>query len=131
MKINRAQFVACVAAVIAAPSVVSASAQDDKRKFISQCDESISVDRLAGAPYKFIGKKVDLHGVVGPASDPDIINLNSLNENGMFVVVVASSRNLEQGQRIRVLGTVRKPVTGPNNTGGSGTYAVVQKAFIE
>lgn len=131
MKISRVRFVTYIAAVIAAPSTVSASSQDDKRKFISQCDESISVDRLAGAPYKFIGKKVDLHGIVGPASDPDIINLNSLNEDGTFVVVVASSRNLEQGQRIRVLGTVRKPISGSNNTGGSGTYAVVQKSFIE
>jgi hypothetical protein len=32
-------------------------------------------------------------------------------------------------QRIRVLGTVEKPVSGPNS--GSETYAVVRKAFIE
>ena len=85
----------------------------------------------AGAPYKFIGKKVDLHGVVGPSTDPDSINLNSPSLNGLFVVVLASSRNLEQGQRIRILGTVQKPVQGENNTGGSGTYAVVRKAFLE
>jgi hypothetical protein len=128
---NRAQFTAGVVAFSSVTGSAIASTQDEKRKFISQCDESISVDRLAGAPYKFIGKKVDLHGIVGPATDPDIINLNSVSGYGVFVVVVASSRNLETGQRIRVLGTVRKPISGPNNRGGSGTYAVVEKAFIE
>lgn len=127
--INRAGFVAGLAFVALVPSAAVASVQDDKRKFIAQCDESISIDRLAGAPYKFVGKKVDLHGVVGPATDPDIINLNS--QGGVFVVVIASSRNLEQGQNIRVLGTVEKPISGPNNRGGSGTYAVVRKVFLE
>jgi hypothetical protein len=129
--ISRAGFVAGLALVVAAPVAAVASVQDDKRKFAAQCDESISIDRLAGAPYKFVGKKVDLHGVVGPATDPDIINLNSENGNGVFVVVVASSRSLEQGQHVRVLGTVANPVSGPNNSGGNGTYAVVRKAFLE
>lgn|GEM_PF-6175871 len=127
---SRARFVAAVAGIIAIPATALASRQDDKRKFISQCDESISVDRLAGAPFKFIGKKVDLHGVVGPAaSEEGVINLNS--DNGNFVVVLGPSRNLEQHQRIRVLGTVQKPISGQNTAGGSGTYAVVRSAFIE
>jgi hypothetical protein len=116
-----------------APIAAVASVADDKRAFIAQCDESISVVRLAGAPYKFVGKKVDLHGIVGPTTDPTFINLNSADESNplAFVVVLADSRRLEQGQRIRVLGVVQQPVSGPNNQGGNGTYAVVRKVFME
>lgn len=130
--LSRVSFLAAVGgALVASPIAALASVQDDKKRFIAQCDESISVERLAGAPYKFIGKKVDLHGVVGPSTDPGFINLNSPEGDGVFVIVLADSRTLEQGQRIRVLGTVEKPVSGPNNMGGGGTYAVVRKAFIE
>lgn len=133
MRMRRADFVASTGfgLLITLTQTALASTQDEKRKFIAQCDESISIDRLAGAPYKFLGKKVDLHGVVGPATDPHIINLNSVNSFGTFVIVIADSRNFEQGQRIRVLGTVEKPISGENNMGGNGTYAVVRKAYIE
>ena len=131
MKMTRATFAVSLATLVAGPTAALASVQDDKRKFIAQCDESISIERLAGAPYKFVGKKVDLHGIVGPATDPDYINLNSPSGDGTFVIVLADSRRLEQNQRIRVLGTVQKPVSGQNNVGGAGTYAVVRKAFLE
>ncbi len=55
------------------------SRQQQKKRFVAQC-ESILIERLAGAPYKFKGKKVDLHGLVGPPlEDARAFNLDSTN----------------------------------------------------
>lgn len=129
--VTRTAFCAGAVATLV-PASALASSQDDKRRFISQCDESISVDRLAGAPYKFVGKKVDLHGTVGPPSDGTYINFESPDEDSdNFVVVLADSRKLERGQSLRVLGIVQQPISTTNNQGGSGTYAVVRKVYME
>ncbi len=128
---SRAAFVVAGLAVMAAPIAALADRASDKRAFLAQCDESISIDRLAGAPHKFIGKKVDVHGVVGPAMETtDAFSLDSTTNESLFVVVVADARRLEQGQQVRVLGVVTKPISSANNMGGSGTYAVVQGRFI-
>jgi hypothetical protein len=105
--------------------------QDDERRFIAQCDTSISVERLADAPYFFIGKKVDLRGVVGPVADPDRFDLYVAKGAILFVVVFGTSEVLKAGQRLRVLGTVEKPVPARDDLGGVAVYAVVRKAYIE
>lgn len=128
---SRVAFVIGGLTVMAAPIAALADRASDKRAFLSRCDESISIERLAGAPYKFIGKKVDLRGTVGPAMDTtDAFSLDSSSNLAIFVVVVADARALEQGQAVRVLGTVTKPFTGSNNVGGGGTYAVVRGQYI-
>lgn len=110
----------------------AASKQAEKKAFVAQCDETISIDRLAGAPHKFVGKKVDLHGIVGPAmEDARAFNLDSLNDPTAFVVVVWNARDLEARQRVRVLGTVAQPVSGETTVGGRGTFAVVRAQYVE
>jgi len=46
---SRATFVVSGLAVLAAPTAAFADRASDKRAFLAQCDESISIDRLAGA----------------------------------------------------------------------------------
>lgn len=132
MTTTRLSFICSgIAACFIPAAAEAASRQDQKRAFIAQCDESISIDRLSGAPHKFIGKKVDLHGVVGPAmQDTRVFNLDSADDPSVFVLVIGDAKNLEQGQNVRVLGVVEEPQSGQNNVGGSGTYAVVQSRFI-
>jgi hypothetical protein len=131
MLLSRRSALQGAVAVVLAPTIASASIQDDKRAFIAQCDESISITRLAGAPHKFVGKKVDLHGMVGPAmQQTDAFNLNDIDNPAIFVIVLGNAKDLEQGQSVRVLGTVESPETGVNTAGGNGTYAVVRARFV-
>jgi hypothetical protein len=132
-KINRASALAGIGAAALWPTgVLGASVQEQKRAFIAQCDESISIERLAGAPHKFVGKKVDLHGIVGPAmEDTHAFNLDSGDSPWRFVVVIWNAKNLEERQRVRVLGVVLGPVSGQTTTGGSGTFAVVRARYVE
>ena len=126
---KRSGFIAGLFAII--PTAALADRQADKRAFLRKCDESISLERLAGAPNKFIGKKVDLHGIVGPPmQDTSVFNLNSPENPSIFVVVLGDARNLERGQAVRVLADVQKPISGADNSGGSGTYAVLRARFI-
>ena len=133
MRTSRLSLLCGIGATALIPGVaLAASRQDEKRAFIAQCDESISIERLSGAPHKFIGKKVDLHGLVGPAmEDTKAFNLDSANDPGAFVVVIWNSKNLEERQSVRVLGVVVKPASGQTTTGGSGTFAVVQARYVE
>ena len=132
MNISRRFALASIVAIAATPSsAVAGSRADDKKKFISECDESISISRLTGAPFKFVGKKVDLHGKVGaPTQDGKSFNLYT-DDVPAAVLVVADARNLEGGQRVRVLGVVQKPESGPTTNGGNMTFAVVEARFVE
>jgi len=130
-RLSRRAFAWGAAAAVAAPVAAAASVPDDERRFIARCDTSISVERLADAPYFFIGKKVDLHGVVGPVTDPDRFDLYVAKGAILFVVVFGNSEGLKADRRLRVLGTVEKPVPARDDFGGIVLYAVVRKVFIE
>jgi hypothetical protein len=112
--------------------VARADRQGDKKAFLATCDESISVDRLCGAPRKFIGKHVDIHGMVGPAMDSDTtINLRDVDDPTQFVVIVSDFvKGLGEKQWIRVMGTVQKPVSGKNAMGARGVRPVVRGYFV-
>ena len=133
LRISRASVLGGLGAAIVAPTAaLAASRQDQKRAFISQCDESISVEGLAGAPHKFVGKKVDLRGTVGPAmEDSNAFNLDGLNNPDAFVAVIWDAKNLEQGQRVRVLGVVDRPVSGETTTGGAVTTSVIRARYVD
>jgi hypothetical protein len=110
---NRVSVLAALLAVICIPKAALADRQSDKKAFIASCDESISIARLFGAPRKFVGKHVDIRGIVGPATDnPKVININDIDNLSLFVIVLSDDlKDLEQGQRVRILGEVGKPVT--------------------
>lgn len=128
--VTRGAALGAIAAVMCA-GVAKASTSSEKAAFIAQCDESISISRLAGAPYKFVGKKVDLHGIVGPPIDEHTLNLNDPNDPEIFVAVIGNAKTLEEGQALRVLGIVLQPVQSENTSGGGRTYAVVQSRYME
>lgn len=130
-RLTRRAFAWGTAAAVAVPVAAAASLQDDERRFLAQCDASITVERLADAPYFFIGKKVVLRGVVGPITDPDRFELYVAKGAILFVVVFGSSAGLKPGQQLRVLGTVEKPMPAHDDFGGVVMYAVVRKAYAE
>jgi hypothetical protein len=114
------------------PKVACADRRGDKKAFLATCDESISVARLCGAPHKFIGKHVDIHGMVGPAMDSDTtINIRDVDDPTQFVVIVSDFvKGLGEKQWIRVMGTVQKPVSGKNTKGAGGVRPVVRGYFV-
>ena len=127
---RRSFFIGALAALSIVPVTGFAdSRQDQKKRFIGQVDQSISIARLSGAPYKFVGKKVELHGRVAGIVDEKHFNLAS--EDGETVVVIGDARSLEGGQRLRVLGTVVQPLSGTNVSGGAMTFPAVNSAFME
>lgn len=132
-KVPRVSVLCGLGAIVLSPAAaLAASPQDQKRAFIAQCDESISIERLAGAPHKFKGKKVDLHGVVGPPmEDSRAFNLDSADNPQTFIVVISDAKDLEQRQRVRVLGVVVGAISGQTTTGGGGTFAVVQARYVD
>ena len=132
MQMSRLVAISTIAAATITPlSAIAGSRADEKKKFISECDESISIARLTGAPFKFIGKKVDLHGKVGaPTADGKSFNLYT-DDVASAVLVIADARALEGDQRVRVLGVVQKPESGQTTNGGNTTFAVVEARFVE
>jgi hypothetical protein len=124
------------------PDAKPLSASQRKKEFLAGVDEAISGKRISGNPYKFVGSSVDLHGTVVSVVDETHFNLQtgdiSMNGEGdvsdtlgNVVIECQSSKDLEQGQRVRVLGTVIQPIEGNNAMGGTRTFAAVRAEFIE
>lgn len=114
------------------PMVSSAdSAADRKAAFLKTVDESISGGRLAGNPYKFVGKHVDLHCEVLGINDPDFFNAACGDDQEVPIVVLHSTKSLEAHQSVRVIGIVQPPQSGADESGGSHTYAVIKSVFME
>jgi hypothetical protein len=118
------------------------STADLKREFIAGVDESITGKRIAGNSRKFIGNRVDLHGVVVNVVDDHTFNFrtgdiamddsgNISNTVGMIVVQCESTQDLEADQHLRVLGTVVDPVEGTNAMGGSMMFPTVEAKYME
>ena len=105
-----------------------------KREFLASVDESISGARISGNPYKFVGKKVDLHCVVDDIPQADFLNAACPPDEygiGPNVVVQTDTKALEKGQRIRVIGTVVEPMEGTNAMGGQMRFPTVRAEFME
>jgi hypothetical protein len=125
-----------VAIIVAAyiPLAVHADTTAQKKAaFIKTVDESISGARLAGNPYKFVGKHVDLHCTVSGINDPSFFNAACGDDQvERAIVILHSSKQLEQGQEVRVLGPVESPQSGDvEGQGGSATFAVVKALYLE
>jgi hypothetical protein len=117
-----------------APTSRPVSRQELKRDFIKTVDESISGARIAGNPYKFVGKHVDLHCTVDSVPQSDIFNAScGEDDNGMPVniVIETDTRELEHGQAVRVIGTVDDPMEGNNMMGGETHFPTVKANFME
>ena len=100
----------------AAPQTATDPAQE-KRDFINSVDESITGKRLEGNLPKFIGKNVDLHGKVEEVTsatefvlDTGIMSFNgdgnAVDTTARIYIECNSTKSLEGGQQIRVIGTV-------------------------
>jgi hypothetical protein len=110
------------------------SRQQRKLEFLASVDESISGARISGNPYKFVGKRVDLHCVVDNIPQADFVNASCPPDEygiGPNVVVETNTKSLEKGQRIRVIGTVVEPMEGTNAMGGQMRFPTVKAEFME
>lgn len=113
------------------------SPEQRKKDFLQGVDESISGDRIAGNPYKFVGDDVDLHGTVQNVLDDSHFNMSTGDiGSGNYAIILVETdpgdaTNLEANQSIRVLGTVEQPTEGTNAMGGSGEFPTVKAEFME
>jgi hypothetical protein len=117
-----------------APTPRPLSRQELKREFLKTIDESISGSRIAGNPYKFVGKHVDLHCTVDSVPQSDFFNAScGEDDNGMPVniVIQTDTRQLERGQAVRIIGTVADPMEGNNMMGGETHFPTVKADFME
>lgn len=112
----------------------SGSRQQLKREFLQTVDESISGSRIQGNPYKFVGKRVDLHCIVEDIPQEDFLNAACPPDEygiGPVIVIETDTKSLEKGQQIRVLGTVVDPMDGTNAMGGQMHFPTVKAEFME
>lgn len=113
------------------------SPQQRKKEFLQNVDESISSDRIAGNPYKFVGDDVDLHGTVVKVLDDSHFNMSTGDvESGNYAVILVETdlgdaSDLEADQAIRVMGSVAEPTEGTNAMGGAGEFPTVKAEFME
>ena len=105
-----------------------------KRAFLATVDESVSGERIAGNPYKFVGTRVDLHCVISDIPQEDFVNATRPPDEyglGPNVVIRTDARGLEKGQSIRAIGTVEDPMEGTNAMGGQMRFPTVKAEFME
>lgn len=108
----------------------------EKRAFLASVDESISGGQIAGNPYKYVGARVDFHCTVADIPAPDFFNASCGTEAdgytpAVIVIEYAGTSNLDQGQAVRVIGTVKSPIEGTNQMGGSMSFPTVRARFME
>ncbi len=107
---------------------------EQKRAFLATVDESVSGERIAGNPYKFVGTRVDLHCVISDIPQEDFVNATRPPDEyglGPNVVIRTDARGLEKGQSIRAIGTVEDPMEGTNAMGGQMRFPTVKAEFME
>ena len=117
-----------------APTPRPLSRQEQKRDFLKTVDESLSGARIAGNPYKFVGKRVDLHCTVGNIPQEDFFNATcGTDDDGspVTLVIETNTKDLEPGQTVRVIGTVAQPMEGNNAMGGEGHFPTIEASFME
>ena len=120
-----------IALTTQAPAFADSTA-DKKAAFVKTVDESISGARIAGNPYKFVGKHVDLHCVVVQIPDTSFFNAMCGDGQDSLIAIQHDSKSLEQGQSVRVLGIVEQPEKGEvYGGGGSATFAVVKAIYLQ
>jgi hypothetical protein len=129
---NRRLVLATLAFLLLPPMAMADSVADRKAAFLKTVDESISGARIAGNPWKFVGKHVDLHCSVGPIIDEHTFNGVCGDAFGDAIAIVCNStKSLEAGQDVRVLGIVQNPLDGTNTNGGAQKWGVVKAVFME
>jgi len=117
-----------------APTPKPVSRLELKRQFLATVDESVSGARIAGNPYKFVGKRVELHCTVSNIPQEDFFNATcGTDENDLPVVIVVetNTKDLEANQAVRIIGTVVEPSDGTNAMGGHMHFPTVKAEFME
>lgn len=119
---------------VARPTAKPKSRAELKHEFLQTVNEDISGPMIVAAPFKYVGKHVDLHCTVSDVPLEDAINANcGVDEDGdpTNLVIQTDSRQLTKGQSIRVIGTVVEPVEGNNANGGDMRFPTVKAEFME
>lgn len=102
----------------------------EKHEFYADVKTSITAEKIAGNPAKYVGSKVELRCTVDNV--PEKGTINALCGDGTNIVIeYADTNTLDKGQAIRVLGTVVDPASGTNAYGGSMNFPTVKAEFME
>jgi hypothetical protein len=110
--------------------VLGDATQDAMRRYIAQCDESLSISRIASAaPDKFVGKKVDLRGFVGTIYEG---HYDLWDKGGLAAIhIEGNAKRLKENQPVRVLGVVITPIESLNSNRRVEAYPAVQAVYTE
>ena len=105
-----------------------------RAQFLEGVDESISGGKIAGNPFRYIGKSVDHHCTVSNIPDPTWFNAAcGERSDGLpaIIVIEADTTDLQVGQSVRVMGVVDQPMDGTNAMGGSMQFPAVSSQFMQ
>ncbi len=105
--------------------------QREKREFLDSVDDSITAAQIAGNPNKYVGRNVELHCTVSNVPQQGMINAACGDDDTNIVIEYGDTNSLDQGQAIRVLGTVQEPEEGTNSFGGAMSFPTVKAEFME
>ena len=103
----------------------------EKREFIYSLSPSITADKISGNPTKYEGANVELHCTVSGVPQEGIVNASCGEDQINIVLKYDDTSSLDQGQVIRVLGTVDEPAEGTNAFGGAMNFPTVDVKFME
>jgi hypothetical protein len=105
--------------------------QREKQEFVASVDTSVTAAQIAGNPTKYEGQNVELHCTVTNVPQQGSINASCGDDDTNIVVLYDDTNSLDQGQAIRILGTVQEPTQGTNAFGGSMNFPTVKAEFME
>jgi hypothetical protein len=114
-------------------ALMTCAAQASKASdFSSTVDESISGQMIANSMYRYIGKHVDLHCTVHSIPYRDAFNAfcgpDGAEDN---IAIIHNVSGLSRGQKIRILGVVKRPLEVPDAYGTLRNFPTVRARFIE
>jgi hypothetical protein len=125
----RALVALAAMSLFASPALADNRAQikADEAKFVRTVDESISGDRIAAMPFRFVGKHVDLHCTVWDTTSRSFFDAKCATIR-LAIHAPNYSRGIKSGQAIRVLGIVEEPVVAGMD---EQVYSEVRALLVE
>lgn len=113
------------------PETYEHQRQREKQELLASVDHSITASKVAGNPSKYVGDNVELRCTVSNIPQAGTINAACGDDETNIVVLYEETNALDQGQSIRILGTVMAPSEGTNAFGGAMNFPTVRADFME
>jgi len=115
----------------------------DKQAELSQVDDSVTADQIEGNGVKYVGRVVNLHCTISNVLQGEEANATCLHtvtqgtpvnfvsvSSGHLVLVGDAVKELDSGQTLDFVGTVKEPIRGTNAFGGETQFSAVRVDYI-